>query len=326
MRILVLDVAASASGAVTVLKEYYQKALLDKGNRYYFCISIVPLESKQNINVLSFPWVKKSWFHRLYFDYIVIHKYIKKYKIGKILSLQNLTIPFCDLPQTIYLHQSLPFSEHRFSILQEPKLWVYQNIIGRMIFHSLRIADTIVVQTNWMKVAVVKKIALKEDRVLVIPPKVDLPVNKYFDIKKYQNRFFYPATGFGYKNHIAIYKAVQVLKKKGITNFKVALTLTEENLPGECRILHEELKDNFELLGTLEYEQVIEEYCKSVVLFPSYIETVGLPLIEAYTCGCYIVAADEPFSREILGEYGKVKFFLYSDFEKLANIMRGFVK
>ena len=51
MNILVLDVAASESGALTILKEYYEKAKQDTENHYIFCVSTTELESINNVDV-----------------------------------------------------------------------------------------------------------------------------------------------------------------------------------------------------------------------------------------------------------------------------------
>lgn len=321
MNILVVDVAASVSGALTVLKEYYQKAIHDGNNRYFFCVSVVPLDNSENVTVLSYPWVKKSWLHRLYFDCIYVQKIIKKYKIDRILSLQNLTVPFCELHQTVYLHQSLPFSGHRFSIVREPKLWVYQNIIGRMIFRSLKKADEIIVQTEWMKDVVIKVLSVPAHKIMVVPPKVEFPERKQFNMKNFHKRFFYPATGLIYKNHIVIFKAVELLNEKGINDFKVVLTLTEDTMPKNCRGLYKKLKDNFELKGLLKYEQVVNEYCESVLLFPSFVETFGLPLLEAKILSGPVIASNEKFSHEILDGYEKGDFFSWDAPQELAALM-----
>lgn len=322
MNILVLDVAASVSGAVTVLKEYYKKALLDKANIYYFCVSVVPLKCNDNVIVLAFPWIKKSWFHRLYFDFFVLKTIILKYEINRVISLQNLIIPFCKIPQIVYLHQAIPFSKYRFSLWREPKLWVYQNVIGCMIFHSLKRADKIIVQTNCMKDTVIRILKIPQGKILVNKPIVTVPEGRRFNKNKFCNRFFYPATGFSYKNHITLYRAAMMLKQAGIKNFEIILTLAEIDLPVECKALHKELGNIVKLVGVLKYEQVVEEYCKSVLVFPSYIETVGMPLIEAREVGAPIISVSEEFSHEILEGYNDVEYFTWNNYKDLSILMK----
>ena len=55
------------------------------------------------------------------------------------------------------------------------------------------------------------------------------------------------------------------------------------------------------------------------LIFPSFIETFGLPLLEARESGAPVLAADTPFAREILANYEKAEFFPYDNPEILAE-------
>ena len=154
---------------------------------------------------------------------------------------------------------------------------------------------------------------------------MNVVTSRQFDSASYRNRFFYPATSFKYKNHIVIFKAVEILYKKGITDFTIALTLTEGNLPKECKKLYEQYRNNFELIGLITHENVMAEYCRSVLVFPSYIETIGLPLLEARCCNTPIIAADECFSKEILRGYDKMALFKWNDAVALEGLMERFL-
>lgn len=134
--------------------------------------------------------MKKSWFHRLWFDNVICGKLIKKYKIDKILSLQNTAVPHTDIPQTIYLHLSLPFIEYRFSFFENKLFWIYQNVIGKLIYKSVKRADRVIVQTQWMKSSIISKCNVDGEKITIIPPVVDLKLEKNFDLKFYNNTFF----------------------------------------------------------------------------------------------------------------------------------------
>ena len=322
MNILVLDTAASTSGAETVLTQYYEKVKSDKSNKYYFCVSIIPLYASPNITILSFPWTKLSWVHRLFFDYIYSKVIIHRYKIDHVISLQNMGLPFCNLPQTIFLQNALPFSKHRFSFFKEPILWLYQNVIGKLICRSLNEATCIIVQTNWMKNAIVSSLGISSSKIIVEKPLLKLSPTRIFDSSSFKNTFFYPATRYCYKNHIVIYKAVQILKNQGITNFKIILTLTYSSLPHDCKEIHNQLRNYFQLAGILPHEKVFDLYSHAILIFPSYLETVGLPLIEAKLCNSPIIVANEPFAREILSDYCCVDFFEHNDANTLAEYIK----
>ena len=50
------------------------------------------------------------------------------------------------------------------------------------------------------------------------------------------------------------------------------------------------------------------QYARSVLVFPSYIETIGLPLLEARSVGAPILAADCLYARDGVEDYEKAEF------------------
>lgn len=309
MNILVTDVAASESGALTVLKLYYEKLKEDTENHYYFCISKAELAETKSVTVLPFPWVKKSWFHRLWFDHFVCGRLVKKYGISRIFSLQNITVPHVNIPQTVYLHQSLPFVTYRYRFLENPKLWVYQNIISKLIFSSLKRAENVIVQTKWMKQSVIEKTGIPQERISVETPPVYTDPAYQYCLDSWNQSLFYPATGFDYKNHKIIFKALSILKEQGKFVPKVILTLSKEEILPADRADYERVKDFICFTGKISRDRVFEYMSKSVLVFPSYIETVSLPLIEAKSINTPILASSCPFSLEVLEGYKPVWFF-----------------
>ena len=74
MKVLVYDVAAEDGGGLFVLKNFYEQVLaypID-GIEWVFMTSIAILEEATDITVLSYGWIKKSWFHRLFFEKLVL--------------------------------------------------------------------------------------------------------------------------------------------------------------------------------------------------------------------------------------------------------------
>ncbi len=321
MNILVVDVAASESGALTILKQYYEDLSNDKSNHYYFCVSTPKLNDKDNITILSFPWVKKSWLHRLWFDYVVSGKLLKKHKIDQIFSLQNTVLPYTNIDQIVYLHQPLPFVEYKYRLSEDKRMWCYQNVISRFISHSIKRAKQIIVQTQWMKNAVITKENISPDKIVLDPPKINVVIKNKFCSHNWTGDFFYPASNLIYKNHFIILKALVILKEKGEHVPKVIFTLSEEQLTQNCKELYEKVKVYVRLIGSVSHSEVLDYYSKTVMIFPSYIETFGLPLLESKMVGSPVIASDCAFCHEILDEYEKVTFFNPFDAKKLANII-----
>jgi len=326
MRYLVFDVPAETKGALSILKEYYNKAINNPQNQWIFIVSTPNLKNQKNVKVIRYPWVKKSWGHRLFFDWVIAPKIVKNYKPNKVISLQNLSIPRIDINQVIYMHQSLPFAEINFSFLKHPKLWIYQNLIGKMIVRSLKKAEKVIVQSRWIKDAVVEQVCISEHNIKVSPPSPHITVKKKFDEQPTSfKRFFYPAGAGYYKNHRLIVNAINRLTTYyNTTNIDVYFTLrgNETRHVKKLKKLIDRQKLPIHFIGNLSQNEVFEFYSSSILIFPSYIETFGLPLLEARKHRTPIISIKMQFSLENLKGYDRVYYFKgINDCELLSELI-----
>lgn len=318
MKVLVYDVAAESGGALSVLKEFYEKAVSDVDTEWVFILSVVKLSSKDNIKVENYPEVKKSWIKRYFFDKFTAPKIIKKHSPDVVLNLQNITVR-TKSKQILYMQQSLPFSPFRFTLAHK-KLWVIQNVLGGMIKRSCKKADEIIVQSEWIRKAVSEQCKVPEERIVVKSPKVDKSKLRLFEAEKCKG-FFYPAAGSFYKNHTVVARACTLLKEQGYDYGEVVFTLRGDETE-EIREIYERSREkglNITWKGEMTREEVFRTYAEYALIFPSFIETFGLPLLEARESGAPVLAADTPFAREILANYEKAEFFPYDNPEILAE-------
>lgn len=330
MTILVIDVAAENGGALTILEQFIEEFKEDKKNMYYVAVGLPHYDDMDNIIFQNYEWVKISPFHRLYFDNIYILKVIKDIKPDMILSLQNKTVCAKGIRQEVYFHNALPISEKRFSVIESFSLWVYQNVIGSIVRHSLRRADRIIVQAKWMKNALTTKWGINENIICVNPPKEDLLAMDIIEgnEKEMDNaqELFYPAHAVLYKNHGVIFRALRIVYRHTGIKLKVILT-ADKKVMG--RLYKKEMEEDAfftRYVGYLSKCEMENKYRHSVLVFPSYIETVGLPLKEARQFGTTILAADCEYAREALGNYDKAYFFSPSDADKLAELIMTYCK
>ena len=329
MRIMVFDVPAESGGALSVLHEFYNEFKLDQENEYIFVLSLPELKETSNIKVLRFPWIKNSWGHRLYFDHIIAAKLIKDYDIDQVLSLQNVIIPHTAVYQSVFVHNALPFSEYRFRLKEDKLLWVYQNIIGKNIIKSIKKADRVIVQTNWMKKKFIEELMVNSNKIEVKRPKVDITIKEQFQKTKDSiSTFFYPASGVVFKNHKVIVDACLKLKEEDIGDYKVIFTLNgdENKHITELYNIVEENQLPIEFIGSIQRNEVFAYYSKSILVFPSLIETFGLPLLEARLHNSPIIVCEKPFSKEILLEYEYVDFISESETYTLSRLMREYIR
>lgn len=312
MRIVVNDIAASTGGALTVLRDFYNCVKEnDKENEWIFLLGDNILEETENIKIITLPEIKHSHKKKMLFDFFTGKKFINSLKPDVFFSLQNIITFGLKMPKVVYIHQSIPFqTQKKFSFFKrnERKLAVYQYLIGFIIKLSAKKADKVIVQTNWMKKAVCKQCGLSDKRVLKISPIVnslDLNNEDSFD----QNYFFYPTSPAVYKNNDLIFNACEILDNKKL-NYEVALTINNN-----------QYNEKIKCVGRLPYKEVIKNYAKSTLIFPSYIETFGYPIAEARMVGTVILASDCPFSHEILENYENAYFFDPFEPKELAELM-----
>jgi glycosyltransferase involved in cell wall biosynthesis len=112
--------------------------------------------------------------------------------------------------------------------------------------------------------------------------------------------FFYPCSLAEHKN---LKRLLIAWEKAFYINDQITLYLT---LPGSWFTKNKIIAENINVfpLGTLDYPLLMEWYqnCEYVI-FPSYCESFGLPLIEGIENGCKIVASDLPFTHSIIDPF-----------------------
>lgn len=315
MRIVVNDIAASHGGAITILKDFY-KSIIESGdkNEWIFILSDMYIDETENIKVLLREDIKKSWLKRALFDVKYGSKYIEKLNPDIVISLQNTLIKNLNIPQIVYIHQAIPFQKVKhFSFLKkEERIYaIYQYIIGRLIKNSAKIANLVVVQTNWMKDALINDLLIDLNKIEVIRPSVK-KIDWDVECSDEKINFFYPAEKDIYKNHECIFEAINLLKSRDDRKFNIDLTI--DSYKG-----HKEDEVNY--LGRIKRDEVIDRMSKSILVFPSYIETLGLPLIEAMELNRIILVADCEYSREVLQGYSNVYYFDPFKSNELADLM-----
>lgn len=327
--IMIYDVHASESGALAILDDLYKqiRSYSDKSVRWVFVVSTPVYEETKEITVRRFPWVKKNWGYRYYFDTVTTRKLLKEFKPDKVFSLQNKGIDFYKKEQLVYLHLPFILTNHKFDIkVDGKKLWAYQNVISRSIFKSLRKVDMTIVQTEWMKDALIRKAGVPADKIVVQQPDIKCnSIKKFIDCPENRRRIFYPATAFTYKNHMTLLKALSYATKKGLKDYEVIFTIRPDENGYTHQLYEYATENNLNVIfnGPVPREKVFEMYARSILAFPSYVESFGLPLLEAKLSGTYIMASDTPFCHEILDGYEKAEFFGELDYLCLGKLLLG---
>lgn len=332
LRIAVFDVPAVDGGALSVLNEYYERAIEDTKNEWLFVVSGDSIKSKRNIKVIRFPWVKKSWVHRIYFELFVAHKVVHDNKVDKIISLHNLLVPFAKVPNEVYFHQALIFSEKRFSITENPKFWIYQNIISIPFRYSIKHADKVIIQTRVLAKIINKKLGVSMKNITIRQPAVSPELkNVRFNGHRADGdilQFIYPAAPYEYKGHKDIIRALKLLDTDQLEKIQIIFTFDGSESSYAKMLKQEAVNNNLpvKFIGYVKHYDLVQYYKSSALLFTSSIESFGVPLVEARLANAPIIASATDITREVLDSYQNACYYQPGCPSALASIIKSYIK
>jgi glycosyltransferase involved in cell wall biosynthesis len=316
---IINDIAANFSGALTVLKDCidYIDANPAIHIEYHLFTSVDIFDFIKNVHIHKIK--KKGWISRIIWDNGGLQNLCRRLKLEPdlIISLQNTSTKFIgnngkNIPQLIYYHQSLPLIPYKWNIFdkQEFVLFLYAHFYSSFVARNSK-SSYYVVQLSYIRALFLKKFKrVSREKIFVIRPNnpvIDINDTPEMLLNHARFYFFYPATALKYKNHKIIIQALVLLKQNFspvLNNIKVVFTLDELE-PKLMQLIKEyNLFEVVQLVGQRSYDEVLSYY-KSVdaLLFPSQIETFGLPLAEASCFGLPIIVADLPYAVEVLEEY-----------------------
>jgi glycosyltransferase involved in cell wall biosynthesis len=145
-------------------------------------------------------------------------------------------------------------------------------------------------------------------------------------LKKYElppNYLFYPAQFWAHKNHANLLFALQSLRDRDQTEMHLVLAGSDQgnlkhiqNLAGQLG-----LKDLVHFTGFIPREDLIALYCGAFALI--YVTLFGpenLPPLEAFVCGCPVIASNVPGAQEQFGEAAMLVNAL--DSSEIANAIK----
>ena len=316
--IVVVNATALTNGGGLSILQQFIAHVPEKGIYYIFVDGRTPIQSKA-ANIYLVKVNIHGWIKRFFWDALGLNRYLKKQHIiaDVIISLQNTSV-FYDknAKKILYLHQAIPLHPKRWSFFKkdERKLAFYKYVYPWFIFLHANKHTKIIVQTQWMKKSLCEKFKRLKSSVYVITPdimRVDVGSIKRINLAP-KHTLFYPASGMSFKNHKEIIHALYALKKNDYDMSSIALyiTINEHDNLDLLKLIHAfGLRSSIRFLGMISYDEVLVYYKScSIVVFPSYLESFGLPLLEAAMFGKPLVVIDADYSREVISDYPQVIF------------------
>ena len=279
-------------------------------------------EFDSRIKFIEFMDSKKSYLKRFYYEYFYFKRLSKKLKPYLWFSLHDMTPNVVADKRAVYCHNSIIFYDMKIKdMINEFKMFMFSRFYKYIYKINIKKNNFVVVQQDWIRKRFKKIFKIKN--VVVAHPNViiDDSNNNYKNTKIVKNSFLYPSFPRIFKNFEVICKAVEILENKNIENFKVYLTIDgSENIYSKKIVEKYGRLKCIEFIGLQTRENLMKYYSKiETVIFPSKLETWGLPISEAKAFGKNIILADLEYAHETLGTYEKVMFFGPDNAEKLAE-------
>lgn len=328
--IIVLATATRTSGSYMIYKQFISYlATYKKDNRYFIFVDPnmdqPKIEGVEYIHETDHSWRRRFFMDNKGFQDILDRKGICA---NLIVSFQN-TAMVTDLPQILYYHTSLSFYPNKWNpfLASERVMFLYKHIFPFFVRRTLNKHTHVVTQIPFIKKAFMKQHKWPEDRMHVMFPDLEsINIDTYpaepFSPNEFH--FIYPATPFPFKEHKTIIEAINLLmiQKSDIANrIRVHFTITRENAPHVALLVDKYRLQNLVIFeNVIKHDRLMSMYKSScALLYPSTIETLGLPQIEAAKFGLPIVATDLEYSKEVLSGYEGVVHINSFDYQAWAD-------
>jgi len=322
-KIIVNATALRAGGALTILRQFIE-AIPDDGFEYLVFVdnSVKIHNLKQNLQIV--PQNVLSFYRRFKWDAYGLKSWLKENDIQPLvaISLQNTNFRLDAVcPNYIYYHQSIPLFHYNWNFFKasERSLWFYKNIYPFFVKLFINTKTEIFVQLDFIKESFALKYKFPRNKIHVVFPRIEIPViAESFEIKIDKAKFnlFYPASNVFFKNHNILFSSLEYIDKQLVRTIVLYLSNKEIDFEVPKNLNNVE----FVFLGQISFKEVLWMF-KNVhcLVFPSYIETLGLPLIEAASFGLQIIASDLPYAREVLDGYEGVTYIDYQNSKSWGN-------
>ena len=244
----------------------------------------------------------------------IVHRFISELRLAYDVKPEDVVLCFGNLPPLFRLRaHSFVFVQNRYLVNScklsglSFKTRLRLNLERLWLFSRMANVDEFLVQTPSMK-------SLLEVRTKGMIPVNVIPFvannNSFFlkfkspeTIIKKDFIFLYVASGEPHKNHRQLIAAWCLLANEGIFP-SLKLTLERRNFTELCSWLDETVAQHclkVENLGILPHPQITSLYDRvDALIYPSFFESFGLPLIEARQAGLPVLASELDYVRDVL--------------------------
>jgi glycosyltransferase involved in cell wall biosynthesis len=345
MKIAINAVSAKMSGSLTYLAGLLQH--LPCGESGYEFFVFLPRGTatklanvRWNVKLCRVPRKYSSGWRRLWWDQITLRRFLRREKVDALFSSANFGMFRCPVRQILLVRNALYFSKmYQEVVLGKHGLGFRLDLMLRrwMNLMSVRGADVVMTPTHAMLDELARFVNVASRNASVNYYGVDQPEMPAEDISASQARaspevvrLVYVSLYSDNKNLSTLLKAMPLLNAGGPRKFLLKTTVNPAWRGAAWTVTY---KDDLALarqpdvapwveflrpLGKREVQQLYRD--ADVLVFPSFCESFGHPMVEAMANGLPVVASDTPVNREICGD--AAVYFRPLDPQDLAQKVR----
>ncbi|MFY7740233.1 MAG: glycosyltransferase [Flavobacterium sp.] len=329
--IVISGINMKDGGIFTILDNCLQKLSNYIENKDIKVIALVHDKSKfdyPNIEYLEFPDVKKSWLKRLFYEYFYFKKLSKKINPDIWFSLHDVSPNVIAKKRFVYCHHPTVFYKSSwYDWKYDYKIGVFSILYKYLFQVNIKKNTAVFVQQEWIETEFEKLYNINS--VIVCQPEYTEEITSdRTDLASHKVHFLYPSFPRTFKNFELLFDAIELLDDEIRHKVQFHFTTIKDNPHKFAKYLFEKYSSmpEVDFKGWISREELLKLYNSvNCIVFPSKLETWGLPLSEAKAFDKPILAANLPYARETVGDYEKVSFFEVNNPTELAQLITDFV-
>lgn len=328
-RLLVINAASVSSLGGRLVLSQLLRAIAARPDRGWRAEVVVrdPLDlpTAPHITYHSPPARLRGWAGRAWLELAGLRRMWRGREVDAFLSMQGANATIRAAHKFVYCHNALGLERPPLShLLHYPKSAAFSLVYGLAYRFGIGRRATVIVQQEWQRRRFRERFGL--DRCIVAHPlEASAPRSPRRPLQTPgQIEMIYPTSAEPHKNVGLLCEAVEILSSEQAGALRLLLTLS-----GEENAYSRQLRKRFGHLpeisfaGQLAPAALAAAYERAdLLVYPSKVETWGLPLTEAKQHGLGILAADLPYARETVGDYEAADFFDPQDAQALAARLR----
>ena len=285
-----------------------------------------------HIHYIELPWAIDGWGKRLWCEYVTMGRISRE--LGEIdlwFSLHDTTPRVQAKRQAVYCQTSFPFLRWRWSDFRFDKKIPLFAMFTRFAYQfGIRRNRYLVVQQQWLREGFSQMFGLPQERFIVAPPQREPAIRIEAEHQgKHIPTFLFASTPDVHKNFELLAEATRLLEQRiGMGKFRTIFTVKgEENAYARWLYQRWGSVDSLHFAGFMSPEALRALYAQTdCLVFPSRIETWGLPISEFLPYDRPMLLSDLPYAHETAAGARRVGFFDPYAVVALADLMEAVLR